>query len=188
MIWRLLVLITATALITLPSQAKSVQCNEKEWNKALAAQKRIDDRYNFHANKFNFWLSAYHRQVFLHDEFSSQELVSFWQSDKQQWHLKLEGQIRASRAAADNMNIETLQLRQMTPAIRLMESNWLSLNQACEEQGFALNMITSAGYIQVNQKLRQEVQKLMEKLEFLRSRYSQEAESLENARQPSQHN
>lgn len=179
---RVLHTITAAVLITLPFPSSAAHCDAKTWNRALTLQQSLDTQYNQHAERFNQLLSFHQAQPFLYQEFSPNEIRSFWQSNKQTLLKSMQGQIAASQAVVKNIVQEREQLNPLLERAAKLQQRWQQISQHCKKIDNQSNTITSWNYAQNNKALIEQIHQLDEKLTTLQRRYQNEVRALENAR------
>ncbi len=182
MTWRSFVnTITAIWLVTLPGHALGQACVEREWSKLLIEQKRLDSWYNQHAEKFNQFLDVYQRQVFLHRQFSSQQIASFWSPNKPDLQQKMRVQIASSGQVATFLQQEIEVLQRESSQVSNITERWQMMKTACENKELAVNVVSSQHYLARNLELSGEITLLTRKLQTLRQTYLDESRILSQA-------
>jgi len=171
-------LITAILLLTLSWCGQAAQCNEQEWNKALVSQQALDNNYNSIATKYNQWLPTFHASVFLHQEFSSQELHYLWVKDVDNFQQKVEQQISVALKSRQLTHELVEQVTAITPLVREQINTWKDIQKACKNGNLITNEIATNQYLEANSLLKKDVIRLVEKLKTLASVYDQEVTTL----------
>ncbi|NVD08959.1 hypothetical protein FCU94_19100 [Vibrio sp. JPW-9-11-11] len=181
--YRYLLTITAALLITLPLPSGASHCDAETWNHALKLQQALDTQYNQHAKRFNQFLTFHREQPFLYQEFSRNEIRSFWQSNKQTLHKSMQGQIAASQQVVEAIEQERKTLNPLLDNASTLHQQWRRISQHCQKIDNQSNTIASWNYAQLNKLLIKQIQQLDEKLALLQQRYQNEVRALEDARQ-----
>ncbi len=171
-------LITATLLITLPWLSYANLCNEQEWNKALVSQGVIDSEYNLLANKYNQWLPGFQESIFLHKEFSLDELQYLWDRNSNNFRNKVDKQIIASVRSEQLINEFSLKINSLPVDIRNQIDNWLSIEKACKAKGLVTNQVATAHYVKADQQLIEHLSKLEKQINIMNRYYSKEIDLL----------
>ncbi|RJX68942.1 hypothetical protein DZ860_16005 [Vibrio sinensis] len=166
---------------TFPTYSWAMKCNPTDWNIVLKAQKKVDVRYNIHAVRFNQLLSIHQQRTLLHQEFTSQELQTFWHPDKTDMHLTMRTQMKATREAVEQTETEISKINNSLSDIYLTRKNWKSISQHCEQQGQTINMISSEHYVSMNQEIINDIKQLKKKLSTIKQQYLNEIAALENS-------
>ncbi|NOH62536.1 hypothetical protein F0265_11485 [Vibrio sp. RE88] len=179
--------VAAFWLITLPIKSFGEHCREDTWNQALKSQAEVEHWYNKKALSFNQLLEAHRQQVFLHQEFSEQEIASFWQPGKQALHDKMNRQIEAANIVIQTLNQEINTLNSESAIIDNAIMMWESIHHHCKIAGHKLNSSSSLTYIQLNQALMHDSNTLLRKVDLIRSIYQQEIVTLADAKEHSRH-
>ncbi|MDC5870655.1 hypothetical protein OPW39_17790 [Vibrio europaeus] len=174
--------IAAALLITLPYGVNSAHCDAESWNRALILQQELDQKYNFHATRFNQFLQIHQAQPFLYQEFTTDELKGLWQSDNHTFHQHMQTQAQASGVVISRINEEKRLLDPLVNQASAMEKRWLSISKHCKKSGSQSNVISGWQYSQANQAMRKDIESLISKLTILEGRYRNEVEALENAK------
>jgi len=120
--------ITAILLLTLSSHLNAAQCNEQEWNQALTSQQELDNKYNRIANKYNHWLPTFHNSVFLHREFSRQELNYLWHKDSDNFQYQVTQQIKTSIQAKQTISKLIEHIASIPPVINRQLKTWQEIH------------------------------------------------------------
>ncbi len=173
-------LITAILLLTLSWCGQAAPCNEQEWNKALVSQQALDSQYNIVATKYNQWLPTFHASVFLHQEFSMQELHYLWNKNVDGFQQKVEQQISVVNKSRHSIDELIEQVTTLSPLARKQMATWKGIQQACKSGNLITNEIATNQYIESNSALRQDINKLFERLQKLESVYNQEITVLQS--------
>lgn len=180
---RAFITITAILSITLPIPVFAAQCDEKSWNQSLTFQKRVDAWYNQQATKYNDFLSLHKQRVLLHQQFSEQELRRFWRTQKRIFINTMNAQIQAANETVSQLDQQIHTVSDGAVIIDRAIIRWRSINQQCEKQQQFINTATSLNYIQANQILKLEQEKLVSKLNQLKRIYQYEADLLTKTQQ-----
>lgn len=173
-------LITAILLLTLSWCGQAAQCSEQEWNKALVSQQSLDSKYNHVASKYNQWLPTFHASVFLHQEFSTQELRYLWTKNVDNFQPKVEQQVSVALKSRQTINELVEQVTTIPPIVRIQISTWKEIQQACRNGNLITNEIATNQYIEANSALKNDVANLAEKLKTLESVYTREIAVLQS--------
>ncbi len=179
---RLLIILSATLLISLPKAGVGQHCNENQWNLTLEEQTRIESWYNRQATRFNHLYSQYKQQVLLHKEFSLDELVSFWRPDAEDFHLTLTQQIELSNQAGDMISKERDALRQGLSDVKDIHARWELFIAHCQSMSLNINALSSTHYANSNLSLLKDIELLEAKLTVLQDLYEREATVLSEAK------
>ncbi|MDE1251097.1 hypothetical protein MCT08_16115 [Vibrio aestuarianus] len=83
-------------VLVISFDARGELCSEQVWNQTISSQHRVDDWYNRHAESFNDLLLIYKQHIFLHKEFTQDELHALWHPSKIVFNEKLESHILAT--------------------------------------------------------------------------------------------
>lgn len=177
------IIITAALPITLPFQLSAAHCDEYSWNRSLKLQQSLDSKYNQHAQRYNQFLAFHRQQPFLYQEFSREEIRSFWRSNKHSLHSSMNAQISASQAMVKRIEQERSDLKPLLEQVDDQQLRWGAISKHCQLIDNQSNVITSLNYSQLNKALRQQIEELLIKLATLQQRYQYEVEALERAKQ-----
>ncbi len=182
--WRPLInTIAAIWLTTLPWLAQGGQCVERSWNQLIVQQKQLDTWYNQHAKKFNQFLDIYRQQVFLHRQFTQQQIVSFWSPNKPDLQRKMRAQIESSQQIAYHLQQEIDLLTEQERPVSELMAQWQTMSLACKQNKQAVNAHSSQQYVTQNQQLLAQLTQLSDKLVTLKHAYITESEQLTLAEQ-----
>ncbi len=176
--------ITAIFLLTLSWHAQAAQCNEQEWNKALISQQSLDRKYNLLATKYNQWLPTFHASVFLHQEFSDQELEYLWNKNTDSFQQKVTQQITTAVQSRQTVSDLIQYITTIPSTVNSQIALWQELQDACHEGKSIANEIAASHYIDSNTTLKVELNDLIFLLERMRSVYDREILVLQNLNQP----
>lgn len=177
------IIITAALLITLPFQLSAAHCDEYSWNRSLKLQQTLDSKYNQHARRYNQFLAFHREQPFLYQEFSREEIRSFWRSNKHLFHSSMNAQISASQAVVNRIEQERSELAPLIEQVADQQRRWRAISKHCQQVDNQSNAITSLNYSQLNKALSKQIEDLLTKLIALQLRYQNEIEALEQAKQ-----
>lgn len=180
---RAFITITAILSITLPIPVFAAQCDEKSWNQSLTFQKRVDAWYNQQATKYNDFLSLHKQRVLLHQQFSELELRRLWRTQKRIFINTMNAQIQAANETVSQLDQQIHTVSDGADIIDKAITRWRSINQQCEKHQQFINSATSLNYIQANQILKLEQEKLVSKLNQLKRIYQYEADLLTKTQQ-----
>ncbi len=172
--------ITTITLITLSWQVHASQCNEQEWNKALVSQQALDRKYNLLATKYNDWLPSFQQAIFLHIEFSNEELSYLWNKNTNQFQEKVVNQINTALESRLLVNDLIQYLDTIPNQVSEQLGYWNDIGQACEREGLISNEVAAGHYVKSDQQLTQDLINLKEQLATMRRYYDREVLSLQN--------
>ncbi len=184
MTWRNVTLtLTAWWLITLPFHSIANECDELSWNQALKTQTSLDKAYNHHAQRFNQFLPIHAAQPFLYEEFTRKEIESFWQQHKPELQQKMLQQITASEALILRIQIERQSIIDLLIPTQELQQRWLRIHQNCVKREEMTNAHYSQRLSDSAQELYQQINSLLYKLNSLKTRYLQEINTLQTAKE-----
>ncbi|WP_047043369.1 hypothetical protein [Vibrio mexicanus] len=174
------VLLTLSALVglTLPLLAFGQQCDVLDWNRSLDKQKAIDQQFNQHATAYNTLLTMYRRQIFLHQEFTEQELESFWRPDKTPLHDRMNLQIKTANTMVEHLDEYIAQLGLYSKRVKQQSREWHQMSARCAKAKFRSNSIAADRYSTINLELIEDILELIDKLSHLQDIYKFEASTL----------
>lgn len=170
--------IAATTAITLPIPALSEDCNVETWNQTLKYQRKVDHWYNEQATKFNVFLKKHRHQVFLHQEFNTQELEMFWRPQKRNLHKIISQQIDASREVIRVLDYQSDRISEESRRVKSAQQRWYRISKQCEKDNQLANAATSLGYVKSNKALKADVSQLLSKMEQIKAIYQREVDIL----------
>lgn len=170
------------AVLVISFDARGELCSEQVWNQTISSQQRVDDWYNRHAESFNNLLLIYKQHIFLHKEFTQDELYAFWHPSKIAFNEKLESHILATQNMQLSLTKEHLELEKGYAAVTQQEQQWRSLNEHCAQSGSKINAHSSMRYVVSNQSLKTDIETLISKIDTLKIIYKQEEMVLLNSR------
>lgn len=176
--------ITAILLLTLSSHVNAAQCNEQEWNQALISQQALDKKYNLIADKYNRWLPTFHNSVFLHKEFSHQELNYLWHKDSDKFRYKVTQQIETAILAKQTISELIDNIAGIPPVINQQLKTWQDIQYACQQQNSITNEIAADHYITSDIALQKDLSNLVQQLKIMQSYYNNEVLILEAINKP----
>lgn len=183
---RLITRLTASLLITLPLSVQGQQCVEHDWNQLLIEQKRLDSWYNQHAEAFNQFLHIYQQQVFLHKQFTKQQLRSFWAPNKPDLHHKMQQQIEISTQIHQLLTQEITLLENQSTPVEQLTQRWQTMMTSCKAAELNVNVLSSQTYIKDNTKLLEQLNLLTRKLKTLAQNYQHERQALISSQKQSE--
>ncbi len=175
--------ISAILLLTLPWYAQATQCNEQEWNKALISQQSLDRKYNLLAEKYNHWLPTFHTSVFLHQEFSDQQLEYLWNKNTDNFQQKVTQQISTAVQSRQTVSNLIQYIATIPSTVNGQMTLWQELQDTCHEGNSIANEIAASHYIDSNTTLLTELHDLVFLLERMRAVYDREILVLQNLSQ-----
>jgi len=178
-------IITAILLVTLSWNTYATQCNEQEWNKALVSQQVLDRKYNVLAKKYNQWRPTFHQSIFLHREFSKQELDYLWRKNSDNFHLKVDKQILAAINSRQSVNELMENVSTLPELVNAQLSSWNQLKLACKKANFVPNQVAADHYIDSNKTLKRELSGLEQQLTKMREFYDREIQVLQKIEETS---
>ncbi len=170
--------IAAILLLTLSWCSQAAQCNEQQWNKALVSQQALDQKFNVLAKKYNQWLPTFHASVFLHQEFSQQELNYLWNKNVDKFQQKVEQQIVAALKSRQTVNELVGQVTAMPLLVEQQIRTWQQIQQACKNGNLITNEIATNHYIEADAALKHDLSDLVKRLQKLKSVYDREISTL----------
>ncbi|MGY2574156.1 hypothetical protein [Vibrio sp. C8] len=179
-----LISITTIFLITLSWLTQASQCNEQEWNKALVSQQELDRKYNLLASKYNMWLPSFHQSIFLHLEFSNEELTYLWAKNANHFRDKIDRQIEAALESRQMISSLTPYLDEINEDVAEQISAWNRIGQDCEIDRLITNEVAAQHYMQSNKRLTQELTNFKQQLNTMRDYYDREILVLQNITLP----
>ncbi|PNH81950.1 hypothetical protein [Vibrio diazotrophicus] len=176
--------ITTIILITLSWLTHASQCNEQDWNKALVSQQALDRKYNSLAQKYNKWLPSFQQSIFLHLEFSNQELTYLWAKNSNHFRSKIDRQIEAALESRQKISSLVSYLDEISQEVTTQISAWNKIGQDCEVDRLITNEVAAQHYVQSNRQLIQEFTNFKQQLFTMRSYYDREILTLQNITAP----
>lgn len=169
-----LTIITAVISMTLPLLSHAIQCTEQEWNKALNSQQTLDQRYNLLAAQYNLWLPNFQKAVFLHQEFSEQELQFLWKSNRHDFKTKIAMQLESAQKATRDVDNLLFLLDETPKYVERQDNHWFELGQQCKSEGLMSNYFSSELYLKSNQDLQRSLSNLRQYLVTMQHYYDYE--------------
>jgi len=174
--------VTAIILLTLSWCGFASQCNEKEWNKALVSQHSLERQYNLLAAQYNQWLPSFRQSVFLHQEFSQQELNYLWAKNSNQFQQKVDQQISTAIHSRQVVNDLLEPVSSLPMHIKNQANIWKHIETDCGKDRLITNQVVAQRYIKSVQLLGEELSVLKQKLETMTKVYDKEILVLQNLR------
>ncbi|WP_165313844.1 hypothetical protein [Vibrio ziniensis] len=172
--------VSTVMLITLSWLSQASQCNEQEWNKALASQRVWDQTYNLLASKYNEWLPSFQQSIFLHVEFSNNELSYLWSKDTNHFQDKVNKQILAISESRQQLNSLIQYIDRLPDEVLEQLQTWRDIEEACGSDKLIANEVAAGHYIRSDQQLIQDFTHLKKQLEIMRRSYDNEIFTLKN--------
>lgn len=178
--------ITTIFLITLSWLTQASQCNEQEWNKALVSQQALDCKYNTLASKYNMWLPSFQQSIFLHLEFSNEELTYLWGKNANHFRDKIDRQIQVALESRQMISSLAPYLDEINEDVTEQISLWNRIGRDCEIDRLITNEVAAQHYVQSDKHLIQELNNFEQQLDTMRSYYDREVLTLQNIAAPIQ--
>ncbi|MBD0787179.1 hypothetical protein HUO09_12565 [Vibrio sp. Y2-5] len=173
-------------MITLSWLTQASQCNEQDWNKALVSQQALDSQYNSVALKYNRWLPSFQQSIFLHLEFSNQELSYLWAKNANHFRDKIDRQVEAALESRQEINSLSPNLDEITDDVVEQIAAWDRIRQDCEVDRLITNEVAAQHYVQSDKQLIQELTNLKQQLATMRRYYDREVLTLQHISSPTQ--
>ncbi|MFV0448169.1 MAG: hypothetical protein ACK5MF_06870 [Vibrio sp.] len=176
--------ITTIFLITLPWYSNASQCNERDWNRALVSQQSLERKYNLLASRYNEWLGSFQQSIFLHIEFSRQELTYLWQKNSNNFQQKIEKQLLFALESRQQVNDLIQYLETIPSQVQTQQAVWDKIGQDCTNDKLITNSVAALHYRSFDDSLLLDLSNLKQQLTTMNRYYDREIITLQSINEP----